>query len=287
MRSPAARSPPEIFCPSCDGVPLGNQVRKEVPTAPRSIGSQVLEAPTVRTESASSGSRRSCASTPPTDVSEEPQNADGQGLLPLPTEETLQRRAQSDRASTEIAKLLLRGYAMLAEECPNLTCFSVPLVRPPKTSDGAPSPNRECVVCRSVFTFGPDGSLVPVVTHRVSEIRANAQLPVPTLDSTIPPASRPAEKWMPPHASRVTCKSTEPSMPSIAHSTLPPSDSLNKTVATLELSLTALASRLHELSSPASSVRGGLNTTAILEVSRAMESVLSALDKAKQMSQTY
>ncbi len=75
-------------------------------------------------------------------------------------------------------------------------------------------------------------------------------------------------------------------MPDIAHNTPPPqaSGSLQKTVVALELSLTALASRLHELSSPASSAQGGLNTTAITEVSRTMGSVLSALKKAKQIS---
>ncbi len=160
MRSPAARSRPEIFCVRCDGGPLGNEgeyrallessaklkaalpsARKEVPT--RSIVSQVSEAATVHTESASSGSHRSRASTPPTDVSEPPHNAvDDFGPLPPPTEEALQRRAQLDHASAEIAKLLLRGYAMLAEECPNPTCYGVPLVRPPKTSEGALSPNK-------------------------------------------------------------------------------------------------------------------------------------------------
>ena len=52
----------------------------------------------------------------------------------------LQRRAQSDLASAEIGRRLLQGWAMLADECPNDTCYGVPLLRPPKRlSDGNPS----------------------------------------------------------------------------------------------------------------------------------------------------
>lgn len=45
----------------------------------------------------------------------------------------MSRRAQSDKASTEIGNRMLRGWAMLAEECPNEYCYGIPLVRPPKS----------------------------------------------------------------------------------------------------------------------------------------------------------
>lgn len=45
----------------------------------------------------------------------------------------IRRRQQSDHASTEIGKRLLKGWSMLGEECPNTRCYGVPLVRPPKT----------------------------------------------------------------------------------------------------------------------------------------------------------
>lgn len=48
----------------------------------------------------------------------------------------MHRRAQSDMASSEIGKRMLRGWAMLAEECPNEYCYGVPLVRPPKAGGG-------------------------------------------------------------------------------------------------------------------------------------------------------
>jgi len=39
---------------------------------------------------------------------------------------------------------------MLAEECPNSTCFGVPLVRPPKVGGGKDS-RKECVICHGVY----------------------------------------------------------------------------------------------------------------------------------------
>ena len=78
------------------------------------------------------------ASTPPTDVSDP---LEEHGLLPV-TEDILQRRAQSDHASTEIGRRLLQGWAMLADECPNPACYGVPLVRPPKRLGGSNNPNK-------------------------------------------------------------------------------------------------------------------------------------------------
>lgn len=54
---------------------------------------------------------------------------------PVDTEETIRRRQQSDQASSEIGKRLLKGWAMLGEECPNIRCYGIPLVRPPKTGE--------------------------------------------------------------------------------------------------------------------------------------------------------
>ena len=78
-------------------------------------------------------------------------------------------------------------------------------------------------------------------------------------------------------------------MPHITHNAPPPqvSGALQQTVIALEQSLTALTSRLHDLSSPASSAQGGLNTTAITEVARTMESVLDTLNKAKQYRRQF
>ena len=79
----------------------------------------------------SSESYTSRTSTPPTDISEA--QSSPTFVTPPETAETRRRREQSDRASSEIGKKLLKGWAMLGEECPNETCYGIPLVRPPKS----------------------------------------------------------------------------------------------------------------------------------------------------------
>ena len=103
------------------------------------IGKPDQNGPIADTSSVSSASsvlqsRRSGASTPPTDISSShPHDPRDEGfVLPPPTEAMLARRAQSDYASAEIGKKLLQGWAMLADECPNSTCYGVPLLRPPR-----------------------------------------------------------------------------------------------------------------------------------------------------------
>ena len=92
---------------------------------------QYIEPTSASLSNSSSESYTSRTSTPPTDISEAQSSPT---FAPPPeTIETRRRREQSDRASSEIGKKLLKGWAMLAEECPNETCYGVPLVRPPKS----------------------------------------------------------------------------------------------------------------------------------------------------------
>jgi hypothetical protein len=63
---------------------------------------------------------------------------------------------QSDRASSLISSLLLRGYALLSETCPNPSCRGIPLVgHPRKREPGYPpevgQEKRECVICGGVY----------------------------------------------------------------------------------------------------------------------------------------
>lgn len=68
--------------------------------------------------------------TPPTDISESFEIDD---FVPPPeTEQGRCRREQSDRASCEIAQRLLRNWTLLGEDCPNLGCYGIPLLRPPR-----------------------------------------------------------------------------------------------------------------------------------------------------------
>ncbi|KAI0028197.1 hypothetical protein K488DRAFT_89977 [Vararia minispora EC-137] len=74
---------------------------------------------------------------------------------PAETEESIRRRHQSEMASAEMAKLLLKGWAMLADECINPSCSRIPLMRPPK-SGGEKDPRKQCVVCGSVYVDETD-----------------------------------------------------------------------------------------------------------------------------------
>lgn len=90
-------------------------------------------------DSASSPSLAS-VSTPPTpssqarqinEFAELPEPPLAQPTRPV-SEDELQRRAQSDRASQAISEKMLQGWTLLAQECPNPNCHSVPLLKPPR-----------------------------------------------------------------------------------------------------------------------------------------------------------
>lgn len=103
--------------------------------------------PTISTSqsasSATSDSHISRSSTPATEVS----SALSSPVFapPADTAESRRRREQSDTASSEIGKRLLKGWAMLGDECPNARCYGVPLVRPPKAG-GEKDPRKACTV---------------------------------------------------------------------------------------------------------------------------------------------
>lgn len=125
MRSPSGQTPVFHFCVSCDGDPSQGPVQSSAQRRP----SQISSTTTVSTHLSASR-----ASTPPTDI---PSDIDSPLLPPvLDTDAILRRRQQSDRASSEIGNRLLKGWAMLADECPSAECYGIPLVRPPKPGGG-------------------------------------------------------------------------------------------------------------------------------------------------------
>ncbi|KAF5321121.1 hypothetical protein D9619_000435 [Psilocybe cf. subviscida] len=137
LRSPRGRTPVTSFCVKC-----------------AAGGSQDVQAPKsqsphpVISSAASTESHISRSSTPPTEFSEAP----GSPIF-IPVEESPEarrRREQSDQASAEIGRRLLKGWAMLGDECPNDTCYGVPLVRPPKKG-GEKDPRKECVICGNTY----------------------------------------------------------------------------------------------------------------------------------------
>ncbi|KAF9651109.1 hypothetical protein BDM02DRAFT_966319 [Thelephora ganbajun] len=158
MRSPNGQTPVIHFCVSCDGDPSQGTVQS---SAQRS--SPRTSSPTT----ASTHRSTSCASTPPTDA---PSDMESPLLHPIFDADTiLRRRQQSDRASTEIGNRLLKGWAMLADECPNTGCYGVPLVRPPKPGGGK-DPRKECVICGSVYV---DEQNLGNLDHSITRPREN------------------------------------------------------------------------------------------------------------------
>jgi hypothetical protein len=101
------------------------------------LASTTSEIASKRTASSSRASYASRSSTPPTEVSEASVSNHSDFELPPETNDMMQRREQSDRASSEIGKRLLQGWAMLEDECPNEGCYGVPLVRPPRATGAA------------------------------------------------------------------------------------------------------------------------------------------------------
>ncbi|KAG0770262.1 hypothetical protein G6F57_005552 [Rhizopus arrhizus] len=56
-----------------------------------------------------------------------------------------QRREQSSRASQLIGQKMLQKWALLNENCPNSTCYAIPLVRHPETKQ------MYCVICENII----------------------------------------------------------------------------------------------------------------------------------------
>lgn len=127
MRSP--RDSTVYFCANCDGGPPST-------TSSMSTARPATHAAQAQSEGSSSASmdstsHRSRPSTPLTEISS---TLSSPTFAPaVDTAEVLRRRQQSDAASAEIGKRLLKGWAMLADECPNSQCYGIPLVRPPKS----------------------------------------------------------------------------------------------------------------------------------------------------------
>jgi len=143
MRSPEGRNPPVQFCANCDLDPTTFKIPLSVRPSTTSSCSETSE------------SHISRSSTPPTEIS----SALSSPVFapPVETEETRRRREQSDTASAEIGKRLLKGWAMLGDECLNPRCYGVPLVRPPIVG-GRKDPREECVVCGTVYVTHLDST---------------------------------------------------------------------------------------------------------------------------------
>jgi len=307
MRAPIGR-PPETFCAKCDGGHMSNSTRIGKPDQ--------NDTPSVSSASSVLQSKRSRASTPPTDISSSRPHdpRDEEFVLPPPTEEMLARRAQSDYASAEIGKKLLQGWAMLADECPNPTCYGVPLLRPPRRLTDSNLSTKECVVCKRMYVDAPDGTGLrlqeshPESRHSTPStgVRApssNAQelnmgqrdrpaasIPAQSIASSAPvpqprpnPAPTQVSAAVPPPVA-VPASLFAPALSTAAQ--MVPDTPLNlllptknPTVSALHITVTVLTARLNTLTSSPPP----LNVVAIGEVSDALSRTLDAMDKARKV----
>jgi hypothetical protein len=167
MRSPSGRSPVIEFCASCSEIPGGSPLSYTNIQSFISLhtGPQAKPSASVSDSSSTFTSHISRSSTPPTDIS----SALSSPVFapPIETEESLRRREQSDRASAEIGKRLLKGWAMLGDECINTRCYGVPLVRPPKVG-GEKNPRKVCHVSNTRFV---DFNIPQGVRHLWNSLR--------------------------------------------------------------------------------------------------------------------
>ncbi|KAF8708330.1 Sjogren's syndrome/scleroderma autoantigen 1 (Autoantigen p27), partial [Rhizoctonia solani] len=225
-------------------------------------------------------------STPATDIS--PPGSDD-FVLPPPSEETLRRRAQSDRASTEIGNRMLKGWAMLAEECPNDSCWAIPLVRFPRARPGAePDPRKECVICGTIYVNNENGQLVaqratPSRTTTAPQPQSNpvraTNVPTPQpIPRTITPKASSLNTTIPP-PSIVGPSTTADRTPVVQNIPKAPAASLfGSAEEALSGALEALSQRLVQVS-----LGTDINTKQIRDTAETMETVMRALDTARKL----
>ncbi|KAI0771469.1 hypothetical protein BD413DRAFT_475844 [Trametes elegans] len=297
MRSPSAASRLSQFCANCDPAPdSGSRVSG---SGPQPLRPPIAPQPSAALPDGSSVStvsystRMSRSSTPPTDVSSTP---DSPVLAPImDTAELLRRRQQSDTASAEIGKRMLRGWAMLADECPNPNCYGIPLVRPPK-AQATIDPRKECVICGIVYVDEKDvlgqDRLVPM-QHAAS----SAETTRAPVSAAVPPSSsqmridKGKERARPANLqpSVRPCSTTENlqcTLSHVVHRVLKllqvprsaTSSALEVSARSLERSLVSLSARLDSLS-------GGtiLDTTPIGQTADTIAKVSQALTQVKQL----
>lgn len=142
MREPMASATregrePVQFCALCDGGPSG----------------RISQAAAQSSSSAPVASSSSSVQPPLSDGSADRPHQ------PLRSDDT------GDDAASQISALLLQGYSLLNENCPQASCAGVPLVGFPRKKDGTKDGRRLCVSCGGRWVSERDVSgmkLVPV-----------------------------------------------------------------------------------------------------------------------------
>ncbi|KAH6914988.1 hypothetical protein BKA70DRAFT_561679 [Coprinopsis sp. MPI-PUGE-AT-0042] len=192
---------------------------------------------------------------------------------PPETEESRRRRAQSDRASEELGRRLLRGWAMLGEECPSSGCYGVPLMRPPNKGDER-SPNKECVICGNIYTTDAAGHLVSTSAPETSA----ATLPLPSSSRRDTIEQLPTTRSVAPHPDPSKSIHAAAHAPSRGVVSVPLPVLLSETSTSLQFTLGSLSTNLTTLA-PSSFQ----NPEAISRAANAISEVAQALRHVEQL----
>ncbi|KAG6855116.1 hypothetical protein C0991_006045 [Blastosporella zonata] len=244
--------------------------------------------------SATSDSNISRSSTPPTEISSTLSSPIF--APPAETEESRRRREQSDTASAEIGKRLLKGWAMLGDECPNARCYGVPLVRPPKAG-GEKDPRKvrtqssgiginlisngtqECVICGGVYTTEVDwaGRERLVLTNSEVSPPANTAISPPVDVNRTQSESHPTSPVIQPAVTLVqataSINGTENSVAgNLRYQTL------EESASALQSTLQTLCARLRAISTP----QAVIDPSSIGATADAISKVTQALSHAQQ-----
>ncbi|KAI0773847.1 hypothetical protein C8Q74DRAFT_1316848 [Fomes fomentarius] len=271
MRSPSSAAVELHFCINCDPAPSTGSVANI--SAPQPSPSRTPAAPQASAQyaqsvsSTSNSNPLSRSSTPPTEVSHAPSSPLFAPVMdPIAL---LRRRQQSDTASAEIGRRMLKGWAMLAEECPSPDCYGVPLVRPPRTGTTV-DPRKECVICGIVYidekdAYGQD-QLVPALSPAGTYRPLNGSSVGPSASLSTPLDEGKAGA----HSEVKGQAATSPR----SHT----SSALETTARSLEETLIALSARLNSFASASI-----VDPSSIGQTADAISKVSQALAKVKEL----
>ncbi|GMK59105.1 hypothetical protein CspeluHIS016_0701200 [Cutaneotrichosporon spelunceum] len=170
MRQPAAEAQyeghaPIQFCALCDGAPNGT-------SASSPGGLSLYESATSQDLSPPSPPNRTGPTFFVSDTSPTPPPASHAAIA----------IGDPDAAADAISDLLLKGYALLADTCPEPTCRGIPLIGFPRRRDGTKDPRRECVSCGQRWVDQKDVA--------ASGLRIVASEPSESVDEAESPRSR-------------------------------------------------------------------------------------------------
>ncbi|KAJ3785090.1 hypothetical protein GGU10DRAFT_395390 [Lentinula aff. detonsa] len=284
MRSPKNQTPTVHFCANCDGDAQrsGNSsllsFHHSLHLSKMYTVVQTSTSPSLTSNSSiSPRNTHSRSSTPATEISDVPSSPTFS--IPAETPESRRRREQSDRASSEIGNRLLKGWALLGEECVNEDCFGIPLVRPPKSSGENQrvrlQSHKECVICGRLYVG--EGELVEAELPRSSALQSsNQNLPMRTDISSSNVSG----------ATKLTFELLQPTG-TMLHPTTSPNDestisALNITTHALEQTLISLSGRL--TSSAGSSILVDPHTiSSIVDTISKTTQALAEVKKLKQV----